>query len=334
MDERPETIQTPSPAGGAFTVVVRGGLHDGTSIALTEGTYAISANPESALCLQDDKLEGQKSLVLYKGRAALVQPHELEEKLQLQKVPCQFMLGEATLEVTSRDSHRLLAMPYVPIAAALILATFGFGILFLKAGDTQDADSLASADEGSRSLVSSFLDERSTSERTPPIQEQTNHQNSPKEQIMHAKDAFEPLVDPVEALRQRLRDVGINDRLDIDLAEGSLRIQGTVDQDAADQLKNVQSWYDENFSRSLVAQWDIDIGDELALPPISIESIWFSGHPHIIANGGQRYFEGSTFGAGWTVITISSDNIVLSNQGKETVIEFNSLRKQQEAAQS
>ena len=119
-----------------------------------------------------------------------------------------------------------------------------------------------------------------------------------------------------EALRRRLDNAGLADRVEVAPGNGKVTVTGEIDDERAPAWSAAQQWFDQRFGRHIVLDGRVAARRGPPGPPLSIRAVWTGDAPYVIAGNGQKYIEGALLDSGWKIEKIERDVIVLSRQGE------------------
>jgi Inner membrane component of T3SS, periplasmic domain/Inner membrane component of T3SS, cytoplasmic domain len=127
-----------------------------------------------------------------------------------------------------------------------------------------------------------------------------------------------PVSKAVEILQSKAVEAGLPAQLVIEPAGEAIAVRGTLAQDQMAAWQRVRQDFDAAFGNRYAFDSQITMGSAATRPLLDLQAIWSGSPPYVITMSGERLGEGDRLISGWTIETIESRRVVLS-QGDQRV---------------
>lgn len=282
---------------------VTDGLHNGVSLPLTDGDYLIGSSTEADIVLHDEGVAPRHAMICVEANHFRVeaigsplnignQLIELGQGCRL-RLPVALTIGSASLQLT-RPGEPLEQVPRSSLSgsftgapailAAVVLACLAMFIVW------ENMPSSSAQNPAPQAAVTT----RPEPSATAVAQNASTDANA----------AAERLKEQLSAARIRTFTLAVENRL--------IRITGSLPQAKASAWTDIQRWFDSTYAPDLALSANITMRTSSSEPIIRLRAIWYGDRPYIIAENGNRYYEGAHIEDGWLVHKIDEERITLT----------------------
>jgi type III secretion protein D len=123
----------------------------------------------------------------------------------------------------------------------------------------------------------------------------------------------------VESLRNRAREAGLQNQLQIDPAGDAIAVRGTLVADQMEAWQGIRQEFDSAFGNGYAFDSQINTVSATARPQLDLQAIWAGAPAYVITSSGDRLKEGDSLTSGWRIDKIERARVTLS-QGDQRMI--------------
>lgn len=127
------------------------------------------------------------------------------------------------------------------------------------------------------------------------------------------------LTEAAAGLRAGLDEAGLGS-LDVQPADGVLKVSGGLPPDQAPAWERVRTRFEAQFGQSLPLI--VSLNDTVGGPALAVASVWLGAQPEVRTKTGQVLRIGDLTSDGWTVETIAQGKIGLQRDSRSVTVNF------------
>lgn len=121
-----------------------------------------------------------------------------------------------------------------------------------------------------------------------------------------------------EQLKTKLIEAGLGN-LEVDAVAGQFNVAGEVSEQARKQWHDIQVWFDRTYGASYQLRSKLTLAQA---PELFIKAIWLGEAPYIVADSGERRYQGAVVANGWVLEKIGLHELVLARNGRQHVLRY------------
>ena len=309
---------------------VTGGLHNGVSLALDEGSYSIGSTAGADIVLRDAGVASEHALLRIEGGSVRIEAMGgdlgVGDDLVTQghgcklRMPVELALGEARLRLShpSAVEAGLFAGKFQPVTNFLarrpMMAAGGVicAALAVSVATHESPAPFKAAEAG----------------QEPRLAVTKAAYYSDVEQL----GKFGGKPDPVAAqhssveeaatqLMAKLKSMNIQS-LKVTSGDKRVAVAGSLTKREAAAWTAVQQWFDETYAGRVVLTANVAIGESKSAPSLRLQAVWFGERPYVITEEGAHFYEGALLDNGWILQRIAEDRLVLEREGEALALTY------------
>jgi hypothetical protein len=293
-----------------FELTVTQGFHAGVTLPLNEGDHTIGSKSTSDIIFRDDGIEAQHFLLCVEGcqiraeaigSAIKINDQELPHGQGCYlRLPAELTIGGTALRIsTVNDAQTVCAKKIIPALHDLVpVLTSPYAITAVSIFGCMLVAMLLWTDlQGNDVKPAVFITKEISKE------EQSDR------------------VAAEHALKQRLLAVGL-DRVTVSGTQRHLTLNGSIARNRVSALTLVENWFEETYGSKLKLHSNVLRQSPPLLKGITLQAIWYGEKPYIVADDGNRYFEGNIIKNGWSIQKIGPESLLLKKGDETTKIRY------------
>ncbi|MGR3889468.1 SctD/MshK family protein [Pseudomonas sp. 1152_12] len=280
----------PAAGIGAPTLIVTGGLHQGSSLVLDRPVYTLGSDLTADLVLSDPGVAGLHLRLRFEGGQVAVEALGGEVLLggnvripqgsgHRARLPLQLRMGAAGVSLTSPDEVEKTSdatRRFTPWIVATVLLFLCAGALAVR-NDVPVTQAAVAAD---------------VTALKPPSRDQA--QSWLEQQLLAAH------LDAVKVTN----------------SNGQLSAVGSFEQSQKPQWLALQQAFDQRYGQQIVLTPRVAVRADAARPRVRFQAVWFGTHPYVINDSGKRLYPGAALADNWVLERIENNQVILA-RGEE-----------------